>query len=67
MRIDEIVRCVNCGVRPLPFKQEGKYRYQLIHNEPLCPAAFGYETHQHTRDACIKTWNQHQAQFNNVS
>ena len=67
MRVDEIARCVNCGIRPLPFKQKGKYQYKLVHPKTTCPAEFGIETHQHTRDQCIRVWNEHQKKFNKTT
>jgi hypothetical protein len=58
----EINKCVNCGKKPKVKKQKGYWEYVLSH-ENDCYPTFMLETHQHTRNKCIKEWNE----FNKTS
>jgi len=54
-------KCRNCGARPGVERTRGDwFAFVLQHPEPtLCPARFRLETYQHTKEACIRDWNQY--------
>lgn len=58
-KTEALTRCINCKQLPeIVEEADAPYRFLLRHKaEHTCAPAFKLESHQHTKEDCIRDWN----------